>query len=91
MLQQEEPEDFVIATGEEQEARQERLDHVVIWGSGSPSREFLYVDDFADGPPRKLLGVTKLRSLGWEASTSLRSGLASTYEWFLEHLDSYRD
>lgn len=30
------------------EAKEEKKDKVVIWGSGKPSREFLYVDDLAD-------------------------------------------
>lgn len=108
---------------------------VVVWGSGSPRREFLHVDDLADaclflmdnydadrqinvgsgedlsirelaelvratvypeaeivfdtskpdGTPRKLLDVTRLRSLGWEPRTSLAKGLAATYDWFLAH------
>jgi GDP-L-fucose synthase len=29
------------------EARETRLDHVTNWGSGTPKREFLYVDDLA--------------------------------------------
>lgn len=29
-------------------AKQSNLDHVEIWGSGKPLREFLYVDDLAD-------------------------------------------
>jgi GDP-L-fucose synthase len=31
------------------EAKQNALDEVVVWGSGTPMREFLYVDDMADG------------------------------------------
>jgi len=31
------------------EARETRLPEVVVWGSGTPMREFLYVDDMADG------------------------------------------
>jgi len=31
------------------EARQDGLDKVTVWGSGRPLREFLYVDDMADG------------------------------------------
>ena len=31
------------------DAREEGLDHVVAWGDGSPTREFLYVDDAAAG------------------------------------------
>ncbi len=106
----------------------------VVWGSGKPMREFLYVDDMADacvflmehaeiqdgllnvgtgqdvtirelaqtvmdvvgfkgeivfdaskldGTPRKLLNVHRLRSLGWQAKTSLRDGIAKTYADFL--------
>lgn len=122
---------------------------VVVWGSGTPMREFLHVEDMAaasiyvmnldaviyqqhtqpmlshinvgtgvdctirelaetlkrvigfdgelvfdsskpDGSPRKLMNVDRLKRLGWEASISLESGLASTYEWFLKHQDDYR-
>jgi GDP-L-fucose synthase len=38
-----------------------------------------------DGTPRKLLDVTRLRELGWRASTPLRKGLEATYAWYLEH------
>lgn len=31
------------------EARESGADHVVAWGDGSPTREFLYVDDAAEG------------------------------------------
>ncbi len=31
------------------EAQRSRADHIVCWGSGSASREFLYVDDAAEG------------------------------------------
>jgi GDP-L-fucose synthase len=108
---------------------------VTIWGSGTPRREFLHVDDLAaaclhllehyaapepinvgvgddvtirqlaettaevvgwhgdmifdtskpDGTPRKLLDVTRLDTLGWKASIPLRDGLASTYQWYLDH------
>ncbi|HEU4470463.1 MAG TPA: GDP-L-fucose synthase [Flavisolibacter sp.] len=30
------------------EAKQEGIDQVVVWGSGSPKREFMHVDDLAD-------------------------------------------
>tara|TARA_A100000171_G_scaffold52895_2_gene74060 strand:+ start:3350 stop:4315 length:966 start_codon:yes stop_codon:yes gene_type:complete len=126
------------------EAVQSGADNVVIWGSGTPMREFLHVDDMAaasvhvmdlpdsvyrehtqqmlshinvgtgvdcsirelaetiarvtgfdgrlvfdsskpDGAPRKLLDVSKLTALGWEASITLNEGLRQTYEWFLAH------
>lgn len=31
------------------EAKDQRADHIVCWGTGSASREFLYVDDAAEG------------------------------------------
>jgi GDP-L-fucose synthase len=105
---------------------------VEIWGTGSPVREFLYVDDAADalvflmenysseqiinvaggehvsirelaeliadvldyrggfnfdvsrpdGMPRKVLDSTRLRSMNWRASTTLRDGIAKTYADF---------
>jgi len=107
---------------------------VVLWGSGSPYREFLYVDDMAqaclflmqaevdkkntsrlfnvgsgldisikalaelvqatvgfegdcvwdaskpDGTPRKLMDVSQLKSLGWQATTSLQQGIVRVYQ-----------
>jgi len=32
-----------------------------------------------DGTPRKLLDVTRMKELGWEAGISLREGLAAVY------------
>jgi GDP-L-fucose synthase len=116
------------------EAKELGESSVVIWGTGTPRREFLYIDDLADacvylmnnysgseivnvgvgedvsisdlaglvresvgysgeivydtskpnGTPRKLLDVSKIRSLGWEAKTTLREGIGKTYAWFLE-------
>ena len=37
-----------------------------------------------DGTPRKKLDVSKLTNLGWTASTGLRDGLESTYQWFTQ-------
>jgi GDP-L-fucose synthase len=36
-----------------------------------------------DGIPRKLLDVTKLRTLGWKPAIPLQDGIAQTYQWFL--------
>jgi GDP-L-fucose synthase len=132
------------------EATQAGAEEVVIWGTGTPMREFLHVDDMAaacvhvmnldsatyvantepmlshinvgtgvdctiqelaetlaevtgfcgklvfdttkpDGTPRKLLDVSRLKALGWQASISLKAGLTSTYQWFLEHQEQLRD
>jgi GDP-L-fucose synthase len=103
-----------------------------LWGTGSPKREFLHVDDLAsavliasekydspmhlnigsgedlsikelaelvadiagykgkiqwdsskpDGTPRKVLDVTKAKSLGWAPAISLRDGIASAMNWY---------
>jgi GDP-L-fucose synthase len=122
------------------EAKEQALDEVVIWGSGTPRREFLHVDDLAsavhfllenydspdtinvgvgtdisirelaelvaltvgytgklvqdatkpDGTPRKLLDVSRLTGLGWSPSIALSNGVASTYAWYLQHLNDFR-
>lgn len=111
------------------EARTQGLPEVEIWGSGTPRREFLHVDDLADaclhlllhydgnqpvnigtgrdisirglaelvqditgfrgtlhfdaskpdGTPRKLLDVSRLRSVGWEYRIGLREGIEGVY------------
>jgi GDP-L-fucose synthase len=115
------------------DAKQQDADEVTIWGSGTPLREFLHVDDLADatvflmqnyssadivnigvgedisildlanmvasvvgysgsiatdpskpdGTPRKLLNVSRLTELGWQAKTDLRTGVEQTYQWYL--------
>lgn len=110
-------------------------DEIEIWGTGTPRREFLHVDDCAsalvhimrhysspqhinvgsgedlqiielarliaevvgfegritndltkpNGTPRKLMSGNKLRALGWRPGISLRDGISSTYDWFVEH------
>jgi GDP-L-fucose synthase len=37
-----------------------------------------------DGTPRKLLDVSKLTKLGWQAKIPLAEGIRSTYRWWLE-------
>ena len=109
---------------------------LVVWGTGSPRREFMHVDDLADaalflmlhydeaeiinvgvgsditirelaelvlrvtgysgrlafdtskpdGTPQKLLDVSRLRALGWEARIPLEDGIADAYRWFLSPL-----
>ena len=122
------------------EAKLSGVQEIVIWGTGTPKREFLHVDDLAaatvflmdhyqgegiinvgtgtdvtiaelaktiqavvgfkgslrfdpskpDGTPRKLLDVSKARSLGWSAQTRLLEGLRSTYVWYLENVEKIR-
>ena len=43
--------------------------------------------EMPDGTPRKLLDVTKLKALGWEPKITLRDGLSSTYDWYLQETD----
>ena len=43
-----------------------------------------------DGTPRKLMDVSRLKALGWEASISLEEGLRDAYRWFLENQDRFR-
>ncbi len=41
--------------------------------------------DKPDGPPRKLLDVSRLAAMGWKAHIDLRQGIAMTYDWFLSN------
>lgn len=43
-----------------------------------------------DGTPRKLMDVSRLKSLGWQYKISLEEGLTQTYEWFLANQDNFR-
>ncbi|MGE0030059.1 MAG: GDP-L-fucose synthase family protein [Steroidobacteraceae bacterium] len=120
------------------EAKVRGASEIVLWGTGTPRREFLHVDDLADaavflmenysgedlinvgagtdlsihelaelvgrivgcdasivtdpakpdGTPRKLLDVSRLRALGWQARTTLEDGIAATYRWFLANADA---
>ena len=36
----------------------------------------------ANGTPRKVLNIDKIKSLGWEPKMSLREGIESTYNWY---------
>jgi len=38
-----------------------------------------------DGTMRKLMDVSRLTNMGWQASIDLREGIAETYRWYLEN------
>jgi len=44
--------------------------------------ELVFDASLPDGTPRKLLDVSRLQALGWQARIPLRQGLAQTYAWF---------
>ena len=37
-----------------------------------------------DGTPRKLMDVTKLRNMGWQASISLEEGIRKVYQDYIK-------
>ena len=43
-----------------------------------------------DGAPRKLLDVTKLSNLGWNAEINLDQGLYETFKWFKNNINDIR-
>ncbi|MGE6369822.1 GDP-L-fucose synthase [Planococcus kocurii] len=49
--------------------------------------EIVFNTSKPDGAPRKLVDVSRLKSLGWEAGISLDDGLDLAYKWFLEHVE----
>lgn len=55
------------------------FDGEIVWDTSKP-----------DGTPRKLMDVSKLKSLGWQPKTALKEGLADTYRWFLANQDAFR-
>ncbi len=44
----------------------------ILWDSSKP-----------DGTPRKLLDVSKIKSLGWKPKVALLDGLKETIDWFI--------
>ena len=123
------------------EAKENNNAPVTLWGSGTPMREFLFVDDMAaavvfalenklpdylynigtgedltihalaitiqkivghqgeiiwdaskpDGTPRKLMDISKMHDLGWKHQVNLEDGIAKTYNWFLENIESFKE
>ena len=52
--------------------------------------ELVFDENKPDGTPRKLMDVSRLKSLGWQSSISLKQGLEMTYDWFLENQNQIR-
>jgi GDP-L-fucose synthase len=52
--------------------------------------EICFDADKPDGAPRKLLDVSKVSRLGWKAGIDIKSGIESTYQWFLERQEHIR-
>lgn len=52
----------------------------IIWDSSKP-----------DGTPKKLMDVSKMKNQGWSAKITLEDGIQSTYQWFLEHANNYKE
>ena len=51
----------------------------IVWDSSKP-----------DGAPRKLMDVSKIKSLDWQPQISLQEGLENTYQWFIEHQNEFK-
>jgi GDP-L-fucose synthase len=62
------------------EAKMARAPEVVVWGSGTPRREFLYVDDLADA------GVHLLRHHSGASHINVGAGYDVTIAEFAEHI-----
>ncbi|MDR7123699.1 GDP-L-fucose synthase [Pseudotabrizicola sp. 4114] len=44
-----------------------------------------------DGTMRKLMDVSRLARMGWQARITLEAGLAETYDWFLANQTTFRN
>jgi len=76
-----------VGTGEDVTIRElaETIQKVVGY-----SGEIIWDTTKPDGTPRKLMDVSKLKSLGWQPQRALPEGLASTYRWFVEHQGEFK-
>ena len=73
---------FNVGTGAEVSIRQ--LAELVMEVVGLRA-DLVFDRSKPDGTPRKLLDVSRLAALGWQAKRPLREGIAATYEDFLAH------
>ena len=49
--------------------------------------KILHDETKPDGTPRKLLDVSRMKSLGWKYKTELKEGIEKTYKWFKENIE----
>ena len=47
--------------------------------------EFEYGRSKPDGMPRKVMDVSRLRALGWQARTPLEEGMRRAYDWYVKN------
>lgn len=80
--------DFVnVGTGEEVSIKELAL---IIKAVVGYEGELKFDTSKPDGTPRKLQDTSRLTSLGWQAQTSLKEGLETTYQWFQENYETIR-
>jgi GDP-L-fucose synthase len=54
----------------------------------NPDAEIVWDESKPDGTPRKLLDTSRLTALGWTPGIALRDGIESTYQWFVDRIDT---
>jgi GDP-L-fucose synthase len=81
------PEFINVGTGEEISIKELALTIQAVVGFEG---ELVFDTSKPDGTPRKLMDVSRLKDLGWQAKTDLKTGIERTYAWYLEHLDTIR-
>jgi len=47
--------------------------------------QFVFNTSRPDGMPRKVMDVSRLTALGWQARTPFREGMAQAYDWFVRN------
>jgi nucleoside-diphosphate-sugar epimerase len=52
--------------------------------------QIIYDASKPDGTMRKLMDVSRLSAMGWNASIALQDGVRATYQWFLDQSGDIR-